>query len=320
MKTIATIICIAIATICSAQVCSNDSTGRIPLTDTLTPPNAISRGLYPSGTNIMPATHRQQGQNIAATIKPLDGSGNVDFSAGKIVFASMGMSNAEQFFNCFDDSVALYGNVNPFLQTVNTALPGFEVTRFLDTTNRWWDSLDLRLSDAGLTRKQVQVIWWENVYHIQNIPVGEGAEHIDSMANRFGRCFRLMKIMFPNLKMLYCSGREYGGYCNPGQGNPEPYAYYTNWAFKQIVQRQINGETALKHPGTSKNPVCPWLAWSGNIWADGVNARHTDGLQWLCPNDVQTDGVHPSADGEGKVAHIMMDFFRTDSTCGWFRQ
>ncbi len=49
-------------------------------------------GLYPGGSNEIPPGHLAAGLTRAATIRPLDRSGNPD-SSGKIVLLSVGMSN-----------------------------------------------------------------------------------------------------------------------------------------------------------------------------------------------------------------------------------
>ena len=61
----------------------------------------------------------------------------------------------------------------------------------------------------------------------------------------------------------------------------------------------------------------PWLAWGPYLWGDGLNAR-SDLLQWEC-GDLEADGTHPSEAGEGKVASLLFDFFRSDATAKtWF--
>src|SRR5262249_5770128 len=45
----------------------------------------------------------------------------------------------------------------------------------------------------------------------------------------------------------------------------------------------------------------------------------SDGLTWICPDDYQLDGTHPSDIGREKVAHMLLNFFMTDETTRpWF--
>src|SRR5260370_9474721 len=61
----------------------------------------------------------------------------------------------------------------------------------------------------------------------------------------------------------------------------------------------------------------PWIAWGPCLWADGTNLR-TDGLGGACA-DLEDDGTHPSMSGVRKVAGMLLDFFKSDSTSRlWF--
>ncbi|MBA2744893.1 MAG: hypothetical protein H0U44_01590, partial [Flavisolibacter sp.] len=51
-------------------------------------------GLYPNGLNQRPPLHNVAGIAIAQSIKPLNGMGAEDVVNGKIVWISIGMSNA----------------------------------------------------------------------------------------------------------------------------------------------------------------------------------------------------------------------------------
>ena len=61
----------------------------------------------------------------------------------------------------------------------------------------------------------------------------------------------------------------------------------------------------------------PWLAWGAYLWANGTKPR-SDGLVWQC-SDTQSDGTHPSATGQEKVAELLLKFFKVDQTANtWF--
>jgi lysophospholipase L1-like esterase len=295
-----------------AQQCLNDSTGLIPINDLGAGSfNGLSGGLYGNGANQPPAAHLQNGLMAAQQIIPRNTQGQPD-SSGRIGFLAIGMSNCNQFFSRFMDSANAWPGLNPEVTLVNGGVGGKDIDLMLDTNDSFWTTVDQRLGAAGLSDQQVQVIWFLQAKHISGIPAGQGVEHIDSMERKFLMAFRYLKQRYPRLRSIYCSGRDYGGYSNPGSGNPEPYAYYTGWAFRKLVERQMNGDTTASLLKTG------WLGWADYIWADGKNLR-SDGLQYLCPEDFQNDGVHPSDSGRNQIARLLMKFFRTDTTTQWFR-
>jgi hypothetical protein len=126
---------------------------------------------------------------------------------------------------------------------------------------------------------------------------------------------QIIKAKFPNVKLCYLSSRIYAGYASSAL-NPEPYAYYSGWSVKSLIEDQINGDTALSYSGS--NARVPWLSWGPYLWADGITPR-SDGLTWLCPDDYLNDGTHPSKKGRDKVAAMLLKFFTTDETSiPWF--
>lgn len=299
------------------QQCQNLPTGFIPITDLGTDVfHGMQGGLYGKGQNNMPGEHLQAGLLMSHQVLPRNAQG-ADDPDGKIGFISMGMSNANQFFSALSEKIHLYSLRNPHLVVVNAATGGYDIDAMLNPGSDYWKTVEQKLAQAGLSNQQVQVIWFMQAKHITGIPPGEGLEHIQIMEEKFLAAFRLLKERYPNLKQIFCSGRDYGGYSNPGRGNPEPYAYYTNWAFRKLIDRQLEGDAELAFAGDD-SPI-PWIAWANNVWADGVLAR-SDGFNWLCPQDVQDDGVHPSQAGQQKVANMLFEFFLSDPTTSWFRQ
>lgn len=298
-----------------AQQCQNDSTGLVPITELTMPFNGMAGGLYGNYQNTMPEAHLQQGVILASQILPLDSLGNYD-PDGKIGFISMGMSNCNLFFAAFRNSAQTYPMFNEKLTLVNGATGGADIDVMLNPSSNYWITVDQKMAQSELKNNQVQVIWLLQAKHISGIPPGQGIAHIDTMERKFLTAFQYFKQRYPNLKQIFSSGRDYGGYSNPGSGNPEPYAYYTGWSFRKLVERQINGDTSLSYSGSQ--PKTAWLAWADYIWADGKNTR-SDGFNWLCPQDVQPDGVHPSGAGQTKVTNLLMNFFTTDPATSWFR-
>jgi hypothetical protein len=275
-------------------------------------------GLYPGGSNTRPSVHNTAGLDIASTIGPLNAAGQPD-PAGAIVLMSIGMSNTQQEFASFIDMVETLSGKNPALRVVNGAQGGWEINRIIDPNAEFWDTIDdIILPTEGLTPQQVQVIWFKEA---EFQPAANATDttfpgYPLELKEKFILAVQIAKDRYPNARLCYVSSRIYGGYDVTG-GNPEPFAYYTGWAAKFMIEDQINGDTRLAYSGTM--PQAPWLSWAVDLWADGLNPR-SDGLIWICPDDFKEDGRHPSDPvGRIKVATMLLDFFLNDETTRpWF--
>jgi hypothetical protein len=226
---------------------------------------------------------------------PLDAAGT-PAADGKIVLLTIGMSNTTQESQAFIKRASADPVLNPKLVIVDGAQGG----KAADTTARadanCWDVVEQRLTAAGVTAKQVQVVWIKQAIIRPNRPFPAEVEKLqgylaDTVHNLSGR--------YPNLKIAYLSSRIYAGYASTPL-NPEPHAYESAFAVKHLIADQIAG----------KGPATPWLAWGPYLWADART--------WL-PADFGPDGTHPSPSGREKVAKLLMEFFRTDPTARpWF--
>jgi len=79
--------------------------------------------------------------------------------------------------------------------------------------------------------------------------------------------------------------------------------YWDVW----LVNERVRGELAG-----------PWLGWGPYLWTNGEKGR-SDGLTWTCADVRPSDGTHPSASGQAKVASLLWRFFTTDPTTrSWF--
>ncbi len=299
--------------------CSKISTGFIPINDIGTGTyNGWTGGLYPNGSNNIPEVHKRAGLALSSQIKPLDSGGELN-SDGKIVWLSIGMSNASLETQAFIKLTDTLSNKNPHLKIVDGAVGG-KTARIISSPGsaeyiQYWDKVYQRLSNAGVSPKQVQIIWYK-----QDNPAGSPVpnplrEHFDSLLIQSKRIMNEIKIRFPNAKLAYIASRIYAGYATTLL-NPEPYAYQNGWTMKKLIEDQINGDPQLQYNGSMANS--PWLSWGVYLWADGTIPR-SDGLTWICPDDYQNDGTHPSPNGSQKVAKMLLQFFKTDSTTfSWF--
>ncbi|OFY38805.1 MAG: hypothetical protein A2X18_09040 [Bacteroidetes bacterium GWF2_40_14] len=305
--------------------CSAASTGFTPLNDlgTGTFTNAWGDkwkgGLYPNGSNFIPPAHKAIGIQLANQVLGLNAEGNPDAINGKIVWLSIGMSNATQETQQFIPLAKAFLNKNSMLTFVDGAVGGMTATYISTVTypnyTTYWNTVANRLSTAGVTAKQVQIIWLKEANAAGTTPV---KQYYDSLTVQFKRIMHELKNRFPNVKQCYIASRISARYATTTL-NPEPYSYYTGWAVKKVIEEQINGDSQLTYSGT--NAKSPWLAWGIYLWSDGSTPQITNpNVFWNCQTDLNaSDGTHPSATGAKKVGNLLVTFFSTDSTSTpWF--
>ena len=94
--------------------CNGTSTGMVPLTDLGSGTyNGRVGGLYPGGSNTRPGAHDAAGLAIAQSLEPLDATGSPDPTNGKLVMASLGLSNTTQVGFTFSTSSMTNWMVSP---------------------------------------------------------------------------------------------------------------------------------------------------------------------------------------------------------------
>jgi hypothetical protein len=267
-------------------------------------------GLYPNGSNQMPAAHAQAGLNMAQTIQPLSPTGQVDMVDGRIVLLSLGMSNTSQEFIAFmseaENDPLLAENVT----IVNGAQGGKSAELASDPNDDFWTTLNQRLANEGVTPQQVQVVWLKEARSSVD-PDEVFPTDAEILQDQLRAIVQIAKSRFPNLKIAYLSSRIYAGYSDTNL-SPEPEAYQSGFAVKWLIEEQINGSPDLTYDSANGPVLAPWLAWGPYLWADGLVPR-SDGLVWLC-SDFVADGTHPSGDGAFKVAGLLQDFSRSAET------
>jgi hypothetical protein len=295
--------------------CSQTSVGFVPLTD-LGPALHMGAqgGLYPNGQNTPPAEHFAAGLTQAQAIQPLAANGS-PADDGKIGFISVGMSNAALEFNSFlrlaNDDPAKSSSV----VIVNGAQGGWTSNKLAGNPNaEYWQVLDERLTDNGLTPAQVQVVWLKEARGgVKNEPFPQEPQILQAELQSI---VQIVQARYPNVKIVYLSSRIYGGYAT-GPLNPEPIAYHSGFAVKWLIEAQINGEPQLNYDAAQGEVAAPWLAWGPYLWADGLTPR-SDGLTWAC-DEFADDGTHPGDLARDKVAAMLLDFFKMEETARvWF--
>lgn len=295
-------------------VCLSPLAGNTPLTDLGSGTyQGYEGGLYPGGSNVPPAEHAAAALRAANEIRPLEPGLTAD--SGKIVVLGIGMSNTCHEFSVFERQEDMNVARNGSVVFVNCGLNAVDCTVISNPNHQYWQIVDGRIAAMGLTKNQVQALW---VKSAKVYPPNDFPGHSERMRDNLATAARVFKDRFPNVKLCYFSSRIFGGY-GINDLSPEPQAYEEGFAFKWVIQKQIEGDPTLNYD-PARGPVeAPVLLWGPYLWADGANPR-SDGLVWL-PEDFEYDGTHPSALGEQKVADMVSAFFALEpSVRPWYRK
>ncbi len=293
--------------------CTQTSTGQVPLIDMGAATYlGLPGGLYPGGANTMPPAHLAGGLTRIAEIVPRDAAGAPSLG-GSIGFVFIGMSNTEIEGAAFVPLANAFPQKHPQVVVVNAAKKAQDAAAIASPTSPYWAIVDERIAAAGLTKPQVQAIWLKEAVADVALPF---PQDIDLLEGYLRTIVKILRARFPNLKACWMSSRTYGGYSTLTL-SPEPYAYRTAFAVRDVIEAQIAGDPALAWDPSLGPARAPWLAWGPYLWADGLVPR-SDGLVWEC-SDFLDDGAHPSPQGAAKAANLILDFFATDATTTpWF--
>ncbi|MDP9204428.1 MAG: hypothetical protein M3P12_03095 [Gemmatimonadota bacterium] len=319
-------------------VAAPTDTVKIPLTD-LPSYLKIRGGLYPNGVNQPPPDHDSAARARRNRIRALDVNGD-ESPFGKYVLISIGMSNTTQEWcsqasgpPCaawtFMGRAAADPAVNKYsLVIVNGAADGPDAPAWTSPSSSNYDRIKTaRLAPLGLSENQVEVAWVKlaDGNPTASLPADSADAYV--FLSNLGQVLRALRIRYPNLLIVFLSSRSYGGYATPSVGvktdlNPEPFAYEEGFSIKWAIESQINemrGLPANTKAGTLNytNKSAPLVVWGPYLWADGATPR-SDGLVWNRA-DFEQDGMHPSQSGEGKVATMLLEFFKNSpyAKC-WF--
>ncbi len=273
-------------------------------------------GLYGGGQNEPPPAHLAAALRETAKIQPLDADGK-PAKDGRIVLLSVGMSNTTQEFSRFKPLADRDPSKSPQLLIVDGAQGGQTGMRWADLKTPLWGEVENRLQRAGVSDQQVQVVWMKQA-EAGPASLGEFPRHALVLKTNLVTSLQNLKAKFPNLRVAYLSNRTYGGYAKTAL-NPEPYAFETAFAPRWAIQDQIAGKPELNFDAARGPVKSPVLLWGPYLWADGTTPRKADGFLYQ-PEDFGGDGTHPSNAGQQKVADLLLNFFKGDSTAKWFRR
>lgn len=327
MRSLALAAAILVTPSLKAQVqCDNDTSNFVSLVDLQTGYylGLYQGGLYPGGSNFLPASHRADGLAIAKAIKPLDTLGNVDWENGKVIFAGMGASTAGNSWDHFVDIVDTASGLNPCMRAINACLGAKGLDIMIDTAVNgwyWYDEILPKIEYYNSSRYQVQVAWIKSASKADTIL--EFPLFPNAIADKYEALMPILLDTFPNIKLVFISGFFYGGYADPLKEFydvvVEPGSYWTNFAVKWVIERQITGDPDLAFKGPGRRS--PWIAWGPHVWADGMRANEWDGLQWNCEDDFAWDGggYHLTNTGKKKEADLLFTWAKTNPvTRRWF--
>jgi hypothetical protein len=296
----------------------------------------FSGGLYPNGSNVMPADHAAAGGIHAARIQPLDANGSPS-PDGRIVLLSIGMSHTTQEFCAVNDdkpcnSWTFVGqsltdtDVHPTtVALVNGAHSGHDAKFWIAPNLPDYDRVrDVDLAAQGVTEAQVQAVWLKEADIEPTVSLPDANADAYFLESELGEILRAARVRYPNLQCVFIASRSYAGYALTTL-NPEPYAYESGFAVKWLIQAQIdqmaNGGVIVDPRAGDLNydTAAPWISWGPYLWADGTIPRGMDGLTWQLDDFDVSDRTHPSTSGETKVGTMLLNFFKNDPrTRAWF--
>ncbi len=264
-------------------------------------------GLYGGGMNEPPEALRKTAAAALAQIQPLNREGK-PADDGRVVLVSISMSNATQEFSFFKRIADADPRMSAKLTIVDCAQGGQAMAEWAPPAGRPWEEAMRRISAAGVTAAQVQVAW---IKLANKNPSGGMSEHLARLEADTTAVLRNARERFPNLRVAYLGSRIWAGNAR-GALNPEPYAYESAFAARNLIRRQMSGDDSL---AAGRAPL---LLWGPYLWAEGEKGRKLDGLKYA-PDDFAADGVHPSNSGREKVARLLLEFFATDPLAkSWF--
>lgn len=239
-------------------------------------------GLYPGGKNEIPEKHRIAGEKIAATITPLNKEGKPDEKNGKIIGVSMGHSICRQFYDEFKVELKdKSGKINPKFIFFSCAISAQQLPQLAELKGPVWNKVKNTVKNEGYSPLQVQVLFLHTTYNSSNNAGGIPAPSPDAMVRMKNDLYKVLahfNELYPNIKIAYltCDGfRHFVGF--------EPHVWQEAFAFKWLIEDQINGKEGMDFEGSGKK--IPWLQWGPYFWDNKWDKTYFN------------DGVHPSEKG-----------------------
>ncbi|MEP7343946.1 MAG: SdrD B-like domain-containing protein, partial [Gemmatimonadaceae bacterium] len=281
-------------------------------------------GLYPGGSNTIPAAHLNLGLTLSSQVQPRDAAGGVDLVNGKVVQISFGGSTAVRVFagdsagvpgvlqNAFKPFADVDPGKSPHMEIVNTAQANKPLKNWLDPSDSAWIVIDERLAAAGVTPAQVQVGWF--MVAEGRPPVFGFPQDARNFRDSMEVVIRFAKSRYPNMRLAFLSPHYYQGY---RPTNIEPNNYEQGFGLKWMVEDQINGQPYMNADPAQGAVVAPWVGWATHLWTNGI-IPNNEGLFFVCA-EFDSNGIHLVRAGVDKAGPRLESFFMTDATTrAWF--
>lgn len=258
-------------------------------------------GLYGDGRNDVPETLAKAAEEGSRAIRPLDSKGNPS-TDGRIGMLAIGQSTTRMVFDAFR-SVSRNAKASN-LVLVNGAIDGNDSEDWA-TKNGPWNQASKQIGRAGLSTRQIEVLWIETTLIFPG-RISTFAARNSVLVNHLDQILYRAKQQFPNLRMIFVSSRYYGGWAQKPT-SPEPYAYENGFGVREFVLSKMSQPTGSNGSIVPK----PVVMWGPYYWTSGTSPSRIDGLT-LDRSDLRTDGIHPTASGAAKFADQLLRFFTQD--------
>ena len=278
----------------------------------------IIGGLYPGGKNSPSLQYKKDLKKFSNTIKPLNGTGAIDSTSGKIVFVGLGGSTAGHMMRVLRELTIHDTATNRFLRLVNGTYGG-GIASFESIANPadvYWDTVFNALAATRSTPDQVEILYVESEDSSQ--VVGFPARPY-IVKNDIEAAMRTCKTKFRNLRLVYFLGRTttFDSFGFSQVTNREPCPYYNGWGCKFAIEDQINGVPGTEYKGDTA--VAPLMTWGWYQWADGTDVPRQDGFTWQASDT--KDGLHATEAGEDTLAGRFKNFLMTDRFASiWYKK
>lgn len=267
-------------------------------------------GLYPDGLNDPPQAHRTYINQATQKIYP-SGSDSL------LGFLALGISNAAQEFGAFLHDQNANPDRNARIIFVDGSEGGQDVEQSIDVDenflNGYWNNVAEKVAAAGLTPDQIRVVWLKTTSKLHS---SDFDQQTTKIRTELVTLMRIIKTHYVNVQIAYVSSRIFGGFVDPPT---EPHDYEEAFAFKQLIEDQIN----FADPNINfLTGTVPLILWGPYIWSN-ADLQPYQSLMW-CPEDYEDGGTnrHPNETGEQMVADALSDFFANDKMTRrwWFKE
>jgi hypothetical protein len=114
-------------------------------------------GLYPDGSNLPPSVYATDLYNFALAITPLNKQGIPNSQRGKVGFIGIGASTCSVMMTALKGKTDGSPLTNPKLVLTPCTGGGVSVNEIIDTTSKYWITVNRKLSEVSLNARQVQM-------------------------------------------------------------------------------------------------------------------------------------------------------------------